>query len=348
MHCFLIGIDYGHHMASAIAFPGSKASHTAFRARWNLPLAYIATWLTIIISVPIATAVLMLSGMRFQMTGILVLSASVAMLCAGHFFYMFASPQPRLALATGSLSMMILASFLSAIICHAGLRLEAHWIDNLLDATDKAMGINTPELALWLALNTGFGPIFDIAYKSTAPAIFSTALWLSYRGQTDRTWELGFCYSACILTASVISAAFPAIGSTVYHQIDGSQGLPLGAGDFHLGAIEYFRNSNNPIFDWRRVNGVVTFPSFHMVMAILIPYACRNIRIVFPITAAWGVLVAISAICIGGHYVIDLVGGTVIWGACALLLRKMAKIDTKGRSSNAPNTASARQTFLQW
>jgi hypothetical protein len=332
MHRFLIQLDYRDPMFSLAAFNHTlTGSHrrTGHPTRMHLPLTYAATWVTIAAAVPVAAIILALSGMQFRMTGILLLSASLTMLCVAHFFYQFVRPRSHLALATGIFSMIFLASILAAIICHAGLRLGTPWIDGLLDAADRAMGIRTPQLALWLALDSGLGPIFDIAYRSTPAATFLTAIWLCSRLDTDRLWEMSFCYSACIILASISNAAFPAVGSSIYHHIDGTPGLPAGAGNFYMDAIRYFRDPGNTIFDWTKINGIVTFPSFHMVMAIIIPYACRDNRILFRLTATWGILVAISAICIGGHYVVDLLGGAAIWGACALLVRKMTGVGTR-------------------
>lgn len=42
--------------------------------------------------------------------------------------------------------------------------------------------------------------------------------------------------------------------------------------------------------------GIVSFPSFHMVMAVLFAYACRGIRWVFPAAVGFNVLMAMSSI----------------------------------------------------
>lgn len=114
---------------------------------------------------------------------------------------------------------------------------------------------------------------------------------------------------------------FPALGSTVYHGIENTGGLPSGAGNFHLATVGYFRNDASAIFDLSKVDGIVTFPSFHMVMALLIPFALRGTRFMFWIAVLWAFLVTLSTIAIGGHYVIDLLGGAVAWAAAVWWVR---------------------------
>ncbi len=303
--------------ASSYGFPLAAPDEATASREAPRYLAYGAAWAVIAAAVPIAAAILSISGMRLQLTGVVFFALSLAMLSAAHLYYQVKQAHQPLALATGIFAMMFLSSLVSGIICHAGLRLGTPWIDGILDTADRAMGIDTPRLAIWLAVDSGLGQLFNLAYHSTAEITFLVGLWLSFRGQAEQVWELGFCYVFCIIFASTFSALFPAVGAMVYHNMGDVPGLPFGAGTFHLDAIHYFRSSTNPVFDWNHVNGVVTFPSFHLVMAMLIPYACRNNPLLFWITAIWAVLVAISAICIGGHYVVDLLGGAAIWAVSA-------------------------------
>ena len=66
------------------------------------------------------------------------------------------------------------------------------------------------------------------------------------------------------------------------------------------------------------LEGVVTFPSFHAITALLIAHAWRGLpgATLFKI---WAALVIVSAVPIGGHYVIDLVVGAALWGVFAAI-----------------------------
>jgi hypothetical protein len=58
--------------------------------------------------------------------------------------------------------------------------------------------------------------------------------------------------------------------------------------------------------------GVVTFPSFHTIMAILFTFACRGIRFVFPAAVCLNLMMLISVPHSGDHYLVDMIAGTLV------------------------------------
>lgn len=282
--------------------------------------AYRVGWIVIVAATFVAALVLRASGMTLVLSSFFPMVSTGLILVCAHFFYRHRSER-RLSLVTGVFAMLIASSLLAAIISHAGLRMGYPWIDAWLSDADNYMGFDTPQLAMSLAADFGIGGMLKVFYNSAFPMTFVAALWLSLSGQDERTWELGCCFAVTIIVASCCAVLFPAIGSMVYHEIDGDPSLPIGAGNFHLSTVEYFRGTDNPEFDMSRVNGIVTFPSFHMVMAILVPYALRGVRIAFPLALLWSLFVGLATIGIGGHYMIDLIAGAGLWGLIAWRIR---------------------------
>jgi membrane-associated phospholipid phosphatase len=278
--------------------------------------ACLLGWIVVGAAVPVAAGIVLASGMQLVIASFLPLVFTAALLGIVHHIYARVRPEPRLALTASLLALLVLAGLLAGVISHAGLRMHYPLIDAWLDGADRAMGINTPRLALMLALHPHWGTLLNLIYVSAFPAVFLTALWLGLRGQDARAWELGLGFTGGILIAATIAAFFPALGNMAYHQLDGTKGLPAGAGSYYLEAFHYFRDGHDPRFDMRQLSGVVEFPSFHMIMALIVPYALRRTGVLGWAAIAWSVLVVVSTIAIGGHYVIDLVGGAVLWAAC--------------------------------
>ena len=69
------------------------------------------------------------------------------------------------------------------------------------------------------------------------------------------------------------------------------------------------------------LSGVVTFPSFHAVMACMIGSAFQGFRWMSALVWIWSSVMVFSAIPIGGHYAIDLVAGAALWAIFALLIQ---------------------------
>jgi small basic protein len=72
--------------------------------------------------------------------------------------------------------------------------------------------------------------------------------------------------------------------------------------------------------------GIVSFPSFHMVMAVLFAYACRGMRWVFPAAVGFNVLMAISIPYGGDHYLVDVLAGAAVAGVSILIARWISAV----------------------
>lgn len=118
---------------------------------------------------------------------------------------------------------------------------------------------------------------------------------------------------------------YPAIGNIAHSGLGwlAGAGLPSGSGIYHLEAVTAYREGTGVLLDIRKLEGVVTFPSFHMIMALAVAYGFRTTRWLAWPMAGWCALVAVSTVPIGGHYVVDLIGGTALWCACLALARRV-------------------------
>lgn len=233
----------------------------------------------------------------------------------------------RAILLFGSVGLMLLSSLVAGIIAHAGLRLKRPFVDRALQFADWLLMIDTPAWVFAVSRHPVMAHALAAFYNSTVPVVIITAFALSIVGTKDRTWELVYAYSAGIIICSLIFAAFPAIGTFAFAGInpETAPGLPVSAGRFHLKAVEYYRYGSAPVVDIAKFNGVVTFPSFHTIMAIIVAYALRGFGALSYAAALWSALVIVSTVPIGGHFVIDIIGGGSLRLALLLLAKTLAR-----------------------
>jgi membrane-associated phospholipid phosphatase len=64
------------------------------------------------------------------------------------------------------------------------------------------------------------------------------------------------------------------------------------------------------------IRGLATFPSFHIVLAILTAWALYPVRVVGAFALALNGIVVVATLGSGGHYLVDVLGG----GAIAIVL----------------------------
>jgi membrane-associated phospholipid phosphatase len=104
------------------------------------------------------------------------------------------------------------------------------------------------------------------------------------------------------------------------------------AGMWHYELLNYFRGDSAPILDFEAIHGLIFFPSFHTILAVLTPYSVRHWKYLFAPAVILNVLVIISTLPEGGHHLIDVLAGAAIAAAAIVGLRKLPDF---GRSQPA-------------
>jgi membrane-associated phospholipid phosphatase len=308
------------------------------RGNLDLPIAdagaahYRFAWLSLVIGAISACAVLWTTGLRVTLIPLLSFAGLIGLLFLAHHAYRTWRDEPKLALITGALALMIAAALLAGITANGGLRLRFPLLDGELAALDRAAGFDTPAIVLATAKAPLWSGLLGLAYSSIFPLSFLTAIWLGFRGQAGRLWELVLGFAAPIQIAAIICVFVPAIGNIAHSGLGylAGNGLPEGAGVYFLHAFRTYRDGAGPVLDLWNLEGVVTFPSFHVVMAIVVAWAFRGNGLISWIVAIWCVLVGISTVPIGGHYVVDLPGGALLWGA-VMAVAKVPRTAREGR-----------------
>jgi Flp pilus assembly pilin Flp len=111
-----------------------------------------------------------------------------------------------------------------------------------------------------------------------------------------------------LLLTIAIAALVPAADAYLYHQAAHPalvDELPISD---HLG----LRDGTLREIDLRHLQGLVTFPSFHVILAALFVYALRGIGWACPAAFVFNVAVVVSTLPAGGHYMIDAPGGLAV------------------------------------
>jgi membrane-associated phospholipid phosphatase len=132
-------------------------------------------------------------------------------------------------------------------------------------------------------------------------------------GLTNQLWRLrlfAFLYCVCALEVIVISAVFPAVGAfdtylpgkqvaaIVYDHVVGPQ---------HLAHFYGLRNGGMRLIPLAASEGLVSFPSFHTVLAVLFAWSLARTRYIAWPMMALNAGVVVSTLSIGGHYLLDVI-----------------------------------------
>jgi len=157
-----------------------------------------------------------------------------------------------------------------------------------------------------------FNTILENAYHSTfqIPAIF---IALAIFQKSARLYNVMLCLIISVIICITISGIFPAFGKANYMGINpiNFPNVEMAAGYAQIDDIKKMRYDNK-VIDLSSLKGVITFPSFHTCMAMILAWGFWGISYLrFPFLLINMVMLAAIPVT-GGHYLADMVAGAII------------------------------------
>ena len=246
----------------------------------------------------------------------------------------------RLANAAGSLLTLFVAGAAGGVVSLVGQTFAFPLIDAPLAAADQAMGASAIDIVRAVVAVPLLPEVLHLAYFTTVPLIFLSALALAVLGRGERVWELCAAFCFCMLVATLCSLFLPAAAPFEYLGMPAElrAELPDHAGVYHVAAFHELRATRQFEVDCFELQGVVTFPSFHTAMAAITAAAWRDDRRLRWPMLGFNLVVILSTVPIGGHYLVDIPGGLACWALFFLARRSPASDET---SRDRPALATA-------
>jgi membrane-associated phospholipid phosphatase len=186
--------------------------------------------------------------------------------------------------------------------------------DARLISADWALGLSARDFVMTVAR----GPDWIIeglrrAYVATTALTLATLLVLPLIGHKRAAMKFMLLFQLTVLTASFAAFVAPAYG--VYSSIDPEtvSRLPRHAGRYFWPALTALRAAHDPVLSINSINAVVSFPSFHTVMALLFAQAWHQVRFANVAMVGLSGVIIVSTLPMGGHYFIDVIAGLILW-----------------------------------
>lgn len=194
--------------------------------------------------------------------------------------------------------------------------------DSDLAAVDKWMGFDWIEFLRIANSAPNIGYSLSVAYKSTGAQMLLLNIFLGLAGNRERLSELLALLAVTALATIVINLAIPAAGAYALYSPSREMFSHFSqlAGMWHYDLLHQLRTLPIPVLDFAKIEGLVTFPSFHTVLAIITTYGARDYKYLLMPVACLNAAVIVSTLPEGGHYLIDVIGGaTIAVGSIVLL-----------------------------
>ena len=188
-------------------------------------------------------------------------------------------------------------------------------LDAQFAAMDLALGFDWPAWYRWVEARPAVETMLAILYASSLPHIAVMLISTGLIGRTDRTRELNALLIVTSLPMVLMSGITPAMSAWIHHDL----GLEKA---YHLAHVTGLRDGSFRVLEVGQLLGIITFPSFHTAISLVLLWVSRGIPWLFWPSAFMGIGVLVSIPSEGGHYLVDMLAAAAITGAAILFVRQ--------------------------
>lgn len=269
-------------------------------------------WILIVAMAAATFASFLLTGVRVDPFSRPLLLLPFGVLGTTWWFYTTVRPDGRLQALARSFMQVLLILLFGTLLSYAAAAASFPLQDANLLSIDSALGIDRRAYIDFFARRPWLHNTVTLAYFTLMPQFVVVPLVLFFAHQPQRMQQFTFAAGAALFATVAISLFTPAL-STVYLDL----GLPAHAKlpdhlGMHIPIMEKLRTGAPYLIHLDAIEGLITFPSFHTIGALLFIWALWTVRIVRWLALAFNAALIAATPIIGTHYFIDLAGGAVV------------------------------------
>jgi len=287
-------------------------------ADWIRKRPYLSVMLLLGVVWGVVLAWTELAGLR--LAGLGDLAATLLLLGSNFLIYRRLSLGDRAANLLWGFTVFFALTSGSVVLSYLAATSDRPFADPLLSHADAALGFDWLTWFHFVQTRPVLHNILTTAYISMVAQIAICLVALPLSGMAARNRELLACFAIALVPTIILFAFFPAESAWVYYKVE-----PGKVPEF-LRALNALRGGALPVIDLQRLDGLVTFPSFHTAAAVLLIYVSRGTRYLF-LSFVWNALMIVSTLTAGGHYLVDIIGGVIV-ALCSITLVRAIELRT--------------------
>jgi membrane-associated phospholipid phosphatase len=221
----------------------------------------------------------------------------------------------------------IVLSVVGLLASYLAISLDRPLADSVLANADRWLGFNASDVVMMVNTVPVLSSMLMYAYSSFSIQLLVLPILLIVLGVPASAYMLVLSYGLACVAASLVSVWFPAVGAHITYDL-ASQHLPsvnLHYGYAFLSEFNAVRTQPEFTLSLATAQGILTFPSVHTAVAVLCTVAAFGQRLLrFPVLAL-NVLMLVSTVTHGGHYLVDVIAGIMVASLALLVARFVAR-----------------------
>ncbi len=287
-------------------------------------------WVTVAMVAVVVLAAPLMSRFQIAWHTFLAPALTCAMLCAGGFFYSRWRSDPRLASGLLCTAQVIAFATVAAPLSYVAASAGAPLWDLRLDVIDRALGFDWKALLSWMNASPVIYALLRPIYLSLSLQMTTVVLCLAFSGRFLGLRIYTLAFFTVVLVSIGISAGLPAAGAWAYYALAPADSQILPAVSTSWPVFYGLRDGTFRLLVAVGAEGIITFPSVHAALAVLVTIALWPIAVL-----RWACLLLNTAMLAatpidGSHYLIDVLAGIALAALSLLLAQAIA---ARGASS---------------
>jgi membrane-associated phospholipid phosphatase len=185
---------------------------------------------------------------------------------------------------------------------------NAPLIDSALSSWDRALGFDWQSLFAWMRNHLLLRHLLQFAYASLLPQIIFTGIFLGFTARFAQLITFIKHLVVTCLSTLLLSGLFPAAGAWKFYGIGADVNAQMVS---HFGPL---RDGTLRTINLLDMQGLISIPSFHTVLAILIASSMWRTPVAY-VFLVLDMATIISTPIEGGHYLVDVLAGALLAGS---------------------------------
>jgi len=251
---------------------------------------------------------------RFDLPSLASVLPALILMVAIAWFYTSLRPVPRLASMAEETVFLIAFSGAASILSSLAISTNLPLLDEHFVQVDKLLGFDWHAYGAFFVERPWLRQITAVVYMATLPMIALTVVGMCLTGRGGRASELVVAVMLSALGAIFLSAVLPTAGGSGHYQpsVDFYGGTPVLVSPTYMQSFFDLRSGAETLLSLSDPKGLISFPSYHVALSVLIVLAFRGTGWLF-----WPVLLINLAVIAttpfdGGHHLADGLGGAIL------------------------------------
>jgi hypothetical protein len=223
-----------------------------------------------------------------------------------------------IAIADGVEAIAIWFAFagVGGVLSYLAMRSGRPFVDAFYAAADAKLGFVWSQWYAQVGRHPLVGLVLALCYDSLMPQAGMVAM-LGFFGYGARVREFFWVAALSMGVTILIAGLFPAGSAPVFFGVGPQPG-------YYLDTLAL--RSDVPVtFALSHMNGIVSFPSYHAALALAYVWALRNFGLLTWAAIALNIVMVISTLVPGGHYLVDPIAGVAMAAAAIMITRHLLR-----------------------